>query len=246
MEHHTQPARGFADLRHIAVLIPARNEEQLLPRCLHSVQVARAFLPPTFTSDVIVVSDCSSDATREIAEEVLGCSGAVICTNEGMVGKARALAAHFALQRFDGAAAECWFANTDADCEVPANWLINQLHIASGGVDAVAGIVDVVDFSEHRCHVAQRFRETYRIDSDGTHPHVHGANLGVRADAYLRAGGWGAIATAEDHDLWGRLKGSGHARVSDAALQVITSGRRVGRAPSGFADALAAHNECAA
>ena len=53
------------------------------------------------------------------------------------------------------------------------------------------------------------FRETYEIRPDGSHPHVHGANLGVRADAYLRAGGWADLRTAEDHDLWRRLLGSG-------------------------------------
>ena len=48
-----------------------------------------------------------------------------------------------------------------------------------------------------------RFRMTYQINTDGTHPHVHGANLGMRADAYLAAGGWNPLPTAEDHDLVG-------------------------------------------
>ena len=246
MKQRYGPAEGVASPRHIAVLIPARNEEQLLPRCLHSVQAARALLPACCTSDVVVVSDCSSDRTREIAEDILGTSGVVVCTGVGVVGTARALAARIALERFGDHPEECWFANTDADCEVPSCWLANQHRIASRGVHAVAGIVDVQDFSEHKAHVAQRFRDTYFTASDGTHPHVHGANLGVRADAYLRAGGWASLGTAEDHDLWGRLHASGHSRVSDAALQVITSGRRVGRAPQGFAAALAAHDECAA
>lgn len=239
-------AIGIARLRHIAVLIPARNEEQLLPRCLHSVQAARVLLPEWCTSDVIVVADCSSDRTREIGEDILSHSGAVVSTGVGVVGSARALAATIALQRFNGSPEQCWFANTDADCEVPKRWLLDQLWIASRGAHAVAGIVDVQDFSDHLPHVQRRFLETYRVAADGTHPHVHGANLGVRADAYLRAGGWAGLATAEDHDLWTRLHTSGHARVSDAALQVLTSGRRIGRAPGGFADALAAHNECAA
>lgn len=244
MDRREEPFGGGSRVRHVAVLIPARNEEDLLPTCLRSVQIARALLPPDCSSDVVVVSDCSSDRTQQIAEEVLGTSGCVVCTTAGMVGTARALAACVALRRFAGGAAECWFANTDADCEVPPDWLTDQLRFASRGVHAVAGIIDVQDFSEHRPQVARLFRETYLIAADGTHPHVHGANLGVRADAYLHAGGWAAIATAEDHDLWGRLTGSGHAGISDAALQVITSGRRLGRAPLGFAGALAAHNKC--
>lgn len=246
MKEEIKPGLGEVTPRHVAVLIPARNEEELLPRCLRSVQASRLLLPRTCTSDVIVIADCSSDGTLEIAEDILGETGAVVSTGVGVVGSARALAASTALQRFAGRPEECWFANTDADCEVPLNWLVDQLCTASRGVHAVAGIINVHDFSEHQSHVAQRFRDTYKVGPDGTHPHVHGANLGVRADAYLRAGGWASLATAEDHDLWGRLNASGHQRVSDAGLQVITSGRRVGRAPLGFAEALAAHNKCAA
>jgi hypothetical protein len=72
---------------------------------------------------------------------------------------------------------------------------------------------------------------------------VHGANLGIRADVYLRTGGWRGLATAEDHDLWQRLGKIAARRASTAVVKVLTSGRRVGRAPHGFADALAAHNE---
>ena len=98
-------------------------------------------------------------------------------------------------------------------------------------------------FLEHNPGLEALFRSSYVIGEDGAHPHVHGANIGVRADAYLGAGGWAALATAEDHDLWTRLDSQGHERLSDASLQVVTSGRRKGRAPMGFADALAAHNE---
>jgi hypothetical protein len=65
----------------------------------------------------------------------------------------------------------------------------------------------------------------------------------VRADVYLHAGGWADLATAEDHDLWSRLPLAGASRLSSSLLKVVTSGRRSGRAPLGFAGALAAHNE---
>lgn len=231
---------------HIVVLIPARNEEVLLPRCLHSVQAARLRLPQDVTSDVVVISDCSDDATREVAEKILGESGIVLSTDVGVVGSARAIAVEAALKRFNGSKRCCWLANTDADCEVPNDWLLNQLAAADAGYEAVAGIVDIDSFADHKPIVRDLFRLTYTIHSDGTHPHVHGANLGVRADTYLRAGGWRALATGEEHDLWERLRRGGYQRLSDAKLQVITSGRPIGRAPSGFADALAAHNGTAA
>jgi hypothetical protein len=73
-----------------------------------------------------------------------------------------------------------------------------------------------------------------------------GRTFGIKADVYLKAGGWAPIETAEDHDLWQRLSQHGCRQLSVAVLQVITSGRRHGRAPNGFAQALAAHNEAAA
>ena len=233
---------------HLAILIPARDEERLLPRCLRSVETARQCLPAAVTSDVIVVSDNSMDKTAEIARRLLRRSGVVVCTNAGRVGAARCVAAEVALQRYRGPREYCWLANTDADCEVPTDWLLDQLSIAAQGFAAVAGTVRVDLVCRARRARVRRssFGRLTSPDADGTHPHVHGANLGVRADAYLRVGGWLNLATAEDHDLWNRLHRSGHQHLSDARLQVTTSGRRLGRAPSGFADAVAALSEAAA
>ncbi|MEO6804478.1 MAG: glycosyltransferase [Granulicella sp.] len=228
---------------HIAVLIPARNEEVLLPRCLESVLDACQQLPPLVTWDIIVAVDSSTDLTHEIAEHTLSGCGAVLTTKAQSVGEARRLAARKALERYAGSLSRCWLANTDADCFVPQSWLVDQLEIATRGRDAVAGIVDVDSFEDHAAEVQPRFRASYQINLDGTHPHVHGANLGMRADAYLRAGGWSDLKTAEDHDLWNRLLATGSRRQSIATMQVITSGRRVGRAPHGFAESLSAYNE---
>ena len=228
---------------HICVLIPARNEEELLARCLHSVLDACSKLPPHITWDVVVAVDASTDGTSEIAEEILAGKGEVVVTDVGIVGCARAAAAHRALSRYAGVLSLCWLAHTDADCIVPEDWLVKQLFLAEDGSEAVAGIISVDTFSEHGPEVEERFHSSYLINPDGRHSHVHGANLGIRADVYRRSGGWANLATAEDHDLWNRL---GEARISTAALRVTTSGRRVGRAPHGFAEALAAHNEALA
>jgi cellulose synthase/poly-beta-1,6-N-acetylglucosamine synthase-like glycosyltransferase len=232
--------------QHIGVVIPARNEECLLPRCLRSVLRSIAQLPASVTADIIVVVDSSDDRTYDVACEILGGLGLVERTDAGSVGEARALAVQLALERHNGSPDTCWLANTDADCCVPESWLLDQLLLAAQGVEAVAGIVDVDSFEGHHFDVAERFRTSYILHEDGTHPHVHGANFGVRADAYLRAGGWGSLVTAEDHDLWNRLRHTGSWRLSATDVKVTTSGRRIGRAPHGFAAALAAHNEATA
>lgn len=231
-----------ASLRHVAILIPACNEEELLPRCLTSVLRACALLPATVTYDVVVAVDASQDRTLQIAQQMLAGHGTVIEIDAGCVGKARMGAADKALHHYDGPVDGCWMANTDADCLVPECWLTDQLALAEMGIEAIAGIIDVDSFSEHAPHVEARFYDTYVTHADGTHPHVHGANLGMRADAYRKAGGWGNLATAEDHDLWKRLQEAGTRSAPVSALVVMTSGRRKGRASSGFAEALAAHN----
>ena len=180
---------------HVSVLLPARDEEQLIVRSLHSVLLAATQLPGSVTCDVVVAVDSSSDRTRELAEGTLRgpevpCEGVGVCTDAGIVGRARALAAEVALARFRGSQRRCWLANTDADSVVPPTWLNQRLALAERGVEAIAGRITIDSFAEHEAMVEERFRSTYLIGADGSHTHVHGANLGVRADAYVRAGGW--------------------------------------------------------
>jgi glycosyltransferase involved in cell wall biosynthesis len=231
---------------HVCVLIPAQNEEELLPRCLKSVLRACAILPRVVTSDIIVAVDSSTDRTSHLAKKLVLANGKVIHTELGVVGRVRAFATDAALDRYNGPLTSCWLAHTDADCIVPERWLIDQLALAEQNFEAIAGTVSVDTFAEHKPGVAERFRDSYVIHRDGTHPHVHGANLGIRADLYVRVGGWAELITAEDQDLWRRIALAGGRRVATSAIQVITSGRRAGRAPGGFSEALAAHNDAVA
>jgi hypothetical protein len=67
------------------------------------------------------------------------------------------------------------------------------------------------------------------------HSFVHGANLGVRADAYRKAGGFSDRDSDEDVGLVGALTALGVHAVSTDLAPVLTSGRLEGRAPDGFA-----------
>ena len=72
----------------------------------------------------------------------------------------------------------------------------------------------------------------------GPHPHVHGANLGIRASAYLAVVGFRPLRTAEDHALRAAATEAGCPVLQAGDITVRTSGRPRGRAPYGFSHLL--------
>jgi hypothetical protein len=154
-------------------------------------------------------------------------------------GAARRKGAARVLRHFDKVEpSRIWLANTDADTHVPDDWIAVQLSLADTGVAGVAGIVRLDadgDAAAHAVHQAN-----YELSPLGTHAHVHGANLAVRADAYLDVGGWSNLPLAEDHCLWRRVRDRGWQVSSTTESVVITSPRLEGRARGGFADTLKA------
>ena len=223
-------------IRFVGVVVPAHNEEQLLPACLASLRRAARTLRGIPVRVVVVADDCQDETVR-----VARRSGAhVVAIGDRNVGAARAAGAAAVLKRAAALdPAEVWLATTDADTLVPARWLRGQVRFANRGCDAVAGTVRVTDWSGYRPAVGEAFRERYDAPAGSGHPHVHGANLGIRASAYLAAGGFPAVATAEDHALVRALAASGGRVLRTRALPVVTSARRDARAPRGFGHYLA-------
>ena len=224
-------------IRAVGVIVPVHDEADLLPACLAALAGAVAELPPAIERRVIVVLDACSDRSAEIAREAD--VETVVCDARN-VGRARALGAARVLERFEqrGLARDAiWLATTDADTRVPRDWLVEQLRCAEVGAHAVAGAIAVDDWSEHPPGLGERFARFY-ADGGEYHPHVHGANLGVRADAYVVAGGFAPLATGEDHALWRAL--ADRPRIATRKITVVTSARRRARAPDGFAGFLVA------
>jgi hypothetical protein len=130
-----------------------------------------------------------------------------------------------------------WLATTDADTVVPPCWLRRQLRYAGQGWDVVLGTVTVGDWDGHPPHVPAAFDALYEF-GDGPHQHVHGANLGIRASAYLAAGGFRSLRTAEDHALLAAATEAGCSVLQASDITVETSARRRARAPLGFSHLL--------
>jgi cellulose synthase/poly-beta-1,6-N-acetylglucosamine synthase-like glycosyltransferase len=223
----------------IGVVIPARNEEETIEKCIASILVAGDHHRQRGALWIVVVADTCSDRTASLARVAIGSSGQVIETQVGSAGAARRLGAAAAMERFRHVDPRfIWLANTDADTIVCKDWIDVHLQFADQGVTGVAGIVRLDPAGPAEAH--EIYRQTYAIREDGTHSHVHGANIALRADAYLDIGGWADRALAEDHCLWRRLRRRGWRVSSPAQSVVITSARLKGRAAGGFADTFQA------
>lgn len=224
----------------VGVVVPARNEAQSIAASVLSVRSALRSCQ-LLGSWIVVVCDSCTDDTPSIAREALGNTGEVIECEVGTAGAARGVGVDALSTHFTSIAQErLWIANTDADTLVPHDWIARQLPFADKGWAAIAGIVRVDSIDGKSGSIVDRAFADYKVEVDGSHPHVHGANLGVRADAYVSVGAWRNIAVAEDHCLWSRLKAANWPALSTSELVVTTSGRLTGRAIGGFADTLRA------
>ncbi len=213
----------------IVVVIPARNEEELVEGCLLSV--AAAAMAAAVPTRIVLVADRCTDATAAIARSVAGVR--VLETPFANVGAARAAGVRYAMGSSTGAD---WVANTDADSSVPTNWLTAQLDAAAAGFDLVIGTVRP-RFSDLSPQAVQRWKATH---SDGQAlGHIHGANLGILAARYVEAGGFSDDAEHEDVSLVRRVRMLGARALETGTIEVETSGRFRGRTPGGYAAHLA-------
>jgi hypothetical protein len=116
---------------------------------------------------------------------------------------------------------------------VASDWLACQLALKA---DAVCGTIAVEDWGAYGERMHRHFQLTYN-DVDG-HSHIHGANLGVSAEAYSTAGGFLGLESSEDVALVEALRTSGAKIAWSRAPRVVTSVRPNYKAPSGFGATL--------
>lgn len=220
-----------AVIRKVGVVVPARDEETVIGRCLEAMTRAARYAPVPV--EVIVVLDDCRDNTERVCQ-TFPTRLVSVCARS--VGIARRAGVDQLLSGCEDPAA-IWIASTDADSVVPHDWLRNQLELARTGVDVVVGTVRLID-DTHK--LGSVFEEAYAdgLGPHHQHAHVHGANLGFRASAYVKAGGFPRAAVNEDRILLDRLEGSGALVVRSSRIEVETSARLDGRCHGGFASTL--------
>lgn len=220
---------------HVRVVVPARDEEELLPACLASLCVAaeRVRTERGVSVGILVVLDRCTDGSAGV---VAGAGWVrALAVDHGNVGAARRAGVDAVLEGLaDVDDRRVLLATTDADSRVPAGWLVGLVDLVEDGADLVVGTVTVDDWAGHDPSTRERWGTAY--GAADPHPHVHGANLALTGRAYRTIGGFPPVVVGEDVAL---VAASAALRVvRSRALPVRTSARLRGRVEGGFADHL--------
>ena len=237
----------------IAVVIPARDEEALIGRCL-------AALAPQLAQNragVVLVVNNTSDQTAARAIAVARDRGLPLAlwagaVAQGGVGMARSLGVMLAQGVCPQASV---LLCTDADAQAAPGWIAGMAR-ALRKADAVTGRIDIFEdeamalpaaFHADSEKEARYIRLTRDFDAlldpagrGGRLNTAGGANIGFRCAAYQAVGGFRPLVSGEDRDLFARCHAAGYriAATQDATVRV--SLRAEGRAPGGMADVVAA------
>lgn len=232
-------------IEQVAAVIPVHNEEPHLARALAALSSAADALQqsqPEIDVAIVVVLDACTDGSGTVAARFAAADGRITLLPVVFrsVGRSRRAGINLLLagRGPDRARAgrvlateRVWLANTDADSCVPDNWLLRQVELADRGADAVLGTVEP-DPAGMDGELLRRWHVRHPLGED--HPHVYGANFGVRASAYIGAGGFPCQPSHEDRVLAAQLRRNGYRITSTDAVRVVTSGRTEARAPQGF------------
>jgi len=194
----------------VSVIVPARNEEECLGRCLQSLvsQVGTDF-------EILVVDDHSTDRTGEIARSFAGAQ--VLQAGplpEGWTGKSNALACGVTSARGE------WFLFTDADTFHKPGSLARALTEArerKADLLSYSPEQEVVSLLERAVmpvifgELAVTYRPAEVSDPDSAAAAANGQYVLVTRRAYEAAGGHAAVAGVilEDVALARRVKESG-------------------------------------
>ncbi len=227
----------------VGIVLPVHNEERLLAKALESLDEAIQHAAQSGVEfRTTIVLDSCSDRSFEVAKQwppstrILGDHQAEIIQLDAFnVGLARQVGCSVLLRKwFEVALDTIWLASTDADSEVPKNWLSSQLRLREAGVEVWAGTVTVNDWADRPVGMAEEWNRRYSAESLP----IHGANLGIDAATYQRSGGFPGLVTGEDRALFERTIIEGAVVSCDPSVRVVTSGRREARAPDGLSQAL--------
>jgi cellulose synthase/poly-beta-1,6-N-acetylglucosamine synthase-like glycosyltransferase len=229
-----EPTKAVSPTIFFSVIIPARNEEEQIEKCLQSV-LAQHY--PVSLFEVIVADDYSTDGTATIVRRLqeLHPNLRLLQIEELLHGEKinsyKKKAIELAIHEAKGE----WIVTTDADCVVPPTWLINL----SSFIDVndsffVAAPVKVNDtgtfVSKFQCLDFMSLQGiTAASVSAGFHTMCNGANLSYKKEVFYEVNGFKGIdniASGDDmllmHKIYSRYATRVHYLFSYSSIVVTT------------------------
>jgi len=199
----------------VSIVVPARNEEELLPRCLFALRQQELD-----DFEIVVVDSASSDNTQQVAESF---GVRVIRLEEPGVARARQAG-------FEAAHGDI-IVSSDADAITEPDWL--QRIVAPFTDPAVIGTFGTIELTGQRIwtRLGHAFFTGFQaVNLRLGHPLFCGPNFAVRKDAFLEVDGFRVNGRypneAEDVLLAQRLKKRGKI-VFLPHNKVVVSSRRL-------------------
>lgn len=236
------------------VAVPVKDEAERIGACLAALTRQR----DVQADAIVLVVNNTSDATVAIARG-FACSVPVeVIEVEFPPERASAGAARrMAMERAAELAGEGGvLLGTDADGRVPNDWVAANLFHLRRGIDAVAGraVLEPADAAviPGRLHEDDALECAYAAALDEIasvmdpqawdpwprHTEHSGASIGVTLEAYRLVGGMPAAAIAEDRRFFAALGAAGLRIRHAPEIEVVVSGRIIGRAEGGMADTI--------
>lgn len=194
----------------VTVVVPTLNEEKYIESCLKSIK-GQSYRP----HEIIVCDGNSEDRTRQIAKKY---ATKVIIEKRRSAAAERQKAANIAKGEI--------IAFIDSDTIAEKDWLRKIVEGFKPGTVAVYGRVLMRDGTSIDNALARLFTPYIRFTDLIGRPAVAGMNMAVRKDAFQRIKGFNLkLKTAEDIDLFNRIKAQG--RISYVDAITYTSARRL-------------------
>lgn len=193
----------------VSILIAARNEETTIRACLEAV--ARLDYPPECV-EVLIGNDQSTDRTGEVVIDFITDKPnfrliAISESQTNLRGKANVLAQLARLARGQ------YLFFTDADTQVPPDWLTEMSRYLAGNVGIVTGVT--LPDGPRLFHALQtmdwlyNLTLTHLVSSFGVPVTAMGNNMAVSRTAYDAVGGYESLpfSVVEDYALFRAVVG---------------------------------------
>jgi cellulose synthase/poly-beta-1,6-N-acetylglucosamine synthase-like glycosyltransferase len=194
----------------VSVIIAARNEEHNIIKCINSLKKLDY---PKGKYQIILINDNSTDLTEELMlRETIDHSEFIVLNTKDspstkLKGKVNALS--YGISKSNGEL----YMMTDADCEVPADWIKDTVKYYNSDTGLICGFT-VIDYSKSIFSKLQAldwmYLQSLASSSSGINSELSciGNNLSLSAKAYKDIGGYENLnfSVTEDLALLRRIK----------------------------------------